>query len=86
MAFNIGASLHSALDTLVNKFHIILAVACQAAVLFYAYRFHKDLGPGIVNTVYAFYAFLGGHALTYQKWPDQPSAPAAQPDARLPRE
>jgi len=93
VAFNIGASFHGALDTLVNKFHIILGTVCQAAIIVYAFRYHKDLGPGIVNTVYAFYAFLAGHAFTYQKWPDQSSAalptPAvapvvAQPDARLP--
>src|SRR5258708_35164955 len=93
VAFNLAASIHSALDTLVNKFHIILGTGCQAAVLFYAFRYHKDLGPGIVKTVNAFYAFLAGHALTYQKWPDQSGvvpptaavAPLAQPDARLPR-
>lgn len=71
--FNWGSIFHSVWDVLVNKFHIALAVACQSAVLFYAYHFQKDLGPGIVNTVYAFYAFLGGHAFTYQKWPDQDS-------------
>jgi len=62
-----------ALDTLVNKFHIVLGSAVQAALIFYHFKTGHDLGPGLVNTVYAFYAFLAGHALTYQKYPDKDS-------------
>lgn len=59
------------LDALVNKFHIILGTAAQGALIFYHFKTGHDLGPGLVNTVYAYYAFLAGHALTYQKWPDK---------------
>ena len=58
------------LDTLINKFHIILGSTTQAAILTYHFKTGKPLDSGVVNTVYAFYAFLAGHALTYQKYPD----------------
>jgi hypothetical protein len=29
---------------------------------------HRDLGPQYVNSLYAFYAFLGGHAFTQAKY------------------
>jgi hypothetical protein len=65
-------SFQSILDTLVNKFHIVLGTACQAAIIGYHFKTGHDVGPGVVNTVYAFYAFLAGHAFTYQRYPDQP--------------
>jgi hypothetical protein len=58
------------LDTLINKFHIILATGSHAAVLAYHFKTGHDVGSGVQNTIYAYYAFLGGHALTYQKYPD----------------
>lgn len=58
------------LDTIINKFHIVLGTGAQAAIIVYHFKTGKDVGPGVVNTVYAFYAFLAGHALTYQKYPD----------------
>lgn len=60
------------LDTLINKFHIVLGTTAQAAIIVYHFKTGKDVGPGVVNTVYAFYAFLAGHALTYQRYPDTP--------------
>jgi hypothetical protein len=63
--------LNQVLDTLINKFHIILGTSAQAALIFYHFKTGKDLGPGLVNSVYAYYAFLAGHAVAYQKWPDK---------------
>lgn len=62
------------LDILINKFHIILATGSHAAILAYHFKTGHDIGSGIQNTIYAYYAFLGGHALTYQKYPDQTGA------------
>jgi hypothetical protein len=58
-------------DTIINKFHIVLATACQGAIIVYHFKTGHDIGNGVQNTVYAFYAFLTGHAATYQKWPDK---------------
>jgi hypothetical protein len=66
-------NLQVALDTLINKFHIILATVAQAAVLAYHFKTGHDIGPGVQNTLYAYYAFLAGHAGIYQKWPDPTS-------------
>ena len=57
-------------DTIINKLHIALGCVVQAAIIAYHFRTGRDLGPGVTNTVYAFYAFLLGHAGVYQKWPD----------------
>lgn len=58
------------LDKLTNDAHI--PIALFVFLVTSAYHFHtgKDLGPGYVSSLYAFYAFLGGHAAVYQKWPD----------------
>jgi hypothetical protein len=58
------------LDLIINKFHMILAGAAQGSILAYHYHTGHDIGPGVQNTVYAYYGFLGAHALTYQKYPD----------------
>lgn len=58
------------LDTIINKFHIILGSAAQAAVFIYHFKTGHDIGSGVQNTVYGYYAFLAGHALTYQRFPD----------------
>jgi hypothetical protein len=64
------STINVVLDKLTNKFHIVLGTLAQGALIFYHFKTGKDLGPGLVNSVYAFYAFLLGHAATYQKWPD----------------
>lgn len=58
------------LDKLTNDAHV--PIALFVFVVTSAYHFHtgKDLGSGYVSSLYAFYGFLGGHALVYQKWPD----------------
>jgi hypothetical protein len=61
------------LDLLINKFHIVLGTGAQAAVLVYDFKTGRDIGPGIQNSLYGYYAFLAGHALTYQRYPDQDS-------------
>jgi len=71
----------SLLDTVINKGHFILAALCQAAVLVMHYGFHKDISVNVQGTVYAFYGFLGAHALTYQKYPDQQDPKPDNPDA-----
>ncbi len=63
-------TLNKILDALTNRFHLILATMCQGAIVVYHFKTGHDLGPGVVNTVYAFYALLAGHAFTYQKYPD----------------
>jgi hypothetical protein len=73
--------LDRALDLLINKFHIILGSSAQAAVLIYHFKTGHDIGSGVQNTVYAYYGFLGAHALTYQKFPDQPT-PGGDSDAK----
>lgn len=62
--------LDQALDLLINKFHIILGTAAQAAILAYHFKTGHDIGSGIQNSLYAYYGFLLGHAGVYQKWPD----------------
>ena len=63
-------TLDKIFDLLINKFHIILGTGCEAAILFYHFHTGHDIGSGVQGTVYAFYAFLAGHAFTYQKYPD----------------
>ena len=72
--------LNATLDKLTNKFHMVIGTCYASALAIYSLKSHHDLGPGLVNATYAFYAFLAGHALTYQKWPDQdqPQDPNAQ--------
>lgn len=72
--------LDAFLDKLTNKFHMLLGTSYAIALAVYHFKTGKDLGPGFVNATYAFYAFLLGHAVTYQKWPDS----SAPPDANLP--
>lgn len=68
-------NLQPIFDTITNKFHIILASAVQAAIIVYYFRTGRDVGPGVQNTVYGYYAFLAGHALAYQKYPDTAGTP-----------
>ncbi len=63
-------NLDRVLDLAINKFHIVLGTVCQAAILVYHFHTGHDIGSGVQGTVYAFYAFLAGHAFTYQKYPD----------------
>jgi hypothetical protein len=70
-------NIDNVLDSIINKFHIILASAAQAAVFVYHFKTGHDIGSGVQNTLYAYYGFLGAHAFTYQKYPDGSPVPPA---------
>jgi hypothetical protein len=59
------------LDVIVNKVHIVLGAICQGTIFVYMKWSGHDIPPGVQNTVYAYYAFLAGHNLTNQKYPDK---------------
>lgn len=58
-------------DALINKLHVAIGTVYAGALVAYRWKSGQDLGPGLTNASYAFYAFLLGHAGVYQKWPDQ---------------
>jgi hypothetical protein len=66
--------LKNFLDKLTNDAHVPIALFVFVVTFAYCAKTGKDIPPGFVSSLYAFYGFLGGHALVYQKWPD-PSAP-----------
>jgi hypothetical protein len=70
-----GSKVQAFLDKLTNDAHVPIALAVFTTTSVYCFHTGKDLLPGYVSSLYAFYGFLGGHALVYQKWPD-PSTPA----------
>src|SRR5271154_1828 len=70
--------LKNFLDKLTNDAHIPIALVVFVSTFTYCAKTGKDLLPGFVSSLYAFYGFLGGHALVYQKWPDAAAAPPAQ--------
>ena len=61
--------LKNLLDKLTNDAHVPIAIGVFIATFTWVCKGH-DLPPGFVSSLYAFYGFLGGHALVYQKWPD----------------
>src|SRR5271163_3346451 len=63
------------LDRLTNDAHIPIALFVFVVTFVYVAHTGKDIPPGFVSSLYAFYGFLGGHALVYQKWPDPTAAP-----------
>jgi hypothetical protein len=67
------------LDKLTNDSHVPIALLVFTATSAYHFYTHRDLGTNYTNSLYALYGFLGGHALVYQKWPDQ-NPPAAPTD------
>lgn len=67
------------LDKLTNDSHVPIALIVFITTSVYHFHTGKDLGTNYTNSIYALYGFLGGHAAIYQKWPDQPVAPAAAP-------
>jgi hypothetical protein len=69
------------LDKLTNDAHVPIAIAVFIATFTWVCKGH-DLPPGFVSSLYAFYGFLGGHALVYQKWPD-PTNPAPTVDVNV---
>ena len=55
-------SMTKLLDRLKNDAHIPIALAVFAVTSFAHFKTGHDLGPQYVNSIYAMYAFLGGHA------------------------
>ncbi len=70
-----GSKVQAFLDKLTNDAHVPIALAVFITTSTYCFHTGKDLLPGYVSSLYAFYGFLGGHALVYQKWPDPSQAP-----------
>jgi hypothetical protein len=69
------SKIQAFLDKLTNDAHVPIAIFVFCVTFAYCAHTGKDLPPGFVSSLYAFYGFLGGHALVYQKWPDPTSAP-----------
>lgn len=51
--------------------HIPIGLMVFATTTIYHFKTHVDLGPQYCNSIYALYAFLGGHA-----WVNKDSSPA----------
>ena len=64
-------NVKSILAKFTNDLHVPIALAVFTITTAYHFRTGKDLGSGYVSSLYAFYAFLGGHAAVFQKWPDK---------------
>ncbi len=64
------SKIQAFLDKLTNDAHVPIALFVFCVTFAYCAHTGKDLPPGFVSSLYAFYGFLGGHALVYQKWPD----------------
>jgi hypothetical protein len=54
--------LKKILDYLKGDFHIPIAITIFTATSIFHFWTHLDLGPQYTNSLYALYAFLGGHA------------------------
>jgi hypothetical protein len=61
--------LTSVLDKLKNDSHIPIAILVFAVTTTIHLWTKRDLGPQYVNSIYAMYVFLGGHAGA-QMWKD----------------
>jgi hypothetical protein len=61
--------LTTVLDKLKNDFHIPIAILVFAITTTIHVWTQRDLGPQYVNSIYAMYLFLGGHAGA-QMWKD----------------
>jgi hypothetical protein len=66
-------NIKSILDKFVNDFHVPIALLVFAVTTGFHFWKHVDLGTNYVNSLYAFYGFLGAHFGCSQKWPDKPS-------------
>jgi hypothetical protein len=57
------------LEKMNADFHIPVALLIFGTTTIYHFKTHLDLGSQYVNSIYALYAFLGGHA-----WINRPGA------------
>jgi hypothetical protein len=55
----------------VNDAHVPIALLVFLVTTVYHFWTGRDLGASYTNSLYAFYAFLTGHAAAYQVWPDK---------------
>lgn len=71
--------LDSVLAKLKTDFHIPIALAIFVTTSVYHFKTHLDLGQNYTNSIWALYAFLGGHAWVNRggQSPDPPDPPAA---------
>jgi hypothetical protein len=63
------------LDRLRNDFHIPVALIVFAVTTGYHFYTGHDLGSQYCNSLYAFYAFLGGHSFVNRTQNDNPNQP-----------
>ena len=68
-----GTSVKSVLAKFTNDLHVPIALGVFATTSAYTFYTGKDLPPGYVSSLYAFYGFMAGHFGLSQKWPDKDS-------------
>ena len=70
--------INEILAKLKSDFHIPLALLVFATTSVYHFYTHLDLGSQYTNSLYALYAFLGGHAYVSRDkgTPDDPATPS----------
>ena len=67
-----GVNADKIWDVIVNKVHVLIAVVYSGGLAGYVMHTGKDIPSGLQNLSYALFAFLAGHNLTNQKYPDPP--------------
>jgi hypothetical protein len=60
-------------DALINKLHIAIGTVYAVGLVVMKWKTGHDIGPNLATASLGFYAFLLGHAYTYQRLPDQPN-------------
>lgn len=71
-------TVKSFLSKMTNESHVPVALLVFGVTSAYTMYTGKDLQPGYVSSLYAFYGFLGAHFASSQVWPDKPDQPGAQ--------
>lgn len=71
-----ATSVKSVLAKFTNDMHVPIAIFVFCVTFAYCTITGKDIPPGFVSSLYAFYGFLGGHFTASQVWPDK-----KEPDA-----
>lgn len=64
-------SSNTVVSTIVNDFHIPIALFVFIVTTVYHFYTHQDLGPNYIESIKYFYGFLALHAGAYQIWPDK---------------
>jgi hypothetical protein len=65
-------------DALINKLHVAIGTGYAAVLVIMKWKTGNDIGPNLATASLGFYAFLLGHAYTYQAHPDQPDPNSQQ--------